>query len=250
MISIIDQFIPSTTFQLETPTVLSLETNQELAIFPEPFSFLWSLFRLTVVVHYLLPLWLSNPGILELSACLAPGVCLCLLLPSTVCLGALFCLISLVILYRRVFISCEVILRGSGLIVSFCLGLALCPEVQSLLEGCELPDLPAGLLLPEDMALRNLPPLRTAHRRFNFDADRPLLSALEEVQNLLPPTSAKCSSYVAAKQGFLAGAGHPPADGSVLRFTCRFTMTGVFPNMCCYWCFLFISPPCAEYGES
>lgn len=59
-------------------------------------------------------------------------------------------------------------------------GLALCPEVQSLLEGCELPDLPAGLLLPEDMALRNLPPLRTAHRRFNFDADRPLLSALEE----------------------------------------------------------------------
>ncbi|XP_050022388.1 nonsense-mediated mRNA decay factor SMG5 [Alexandromys fortis] len=59
-------------------------------------------------------------------------------------------------------------------------GLALCPQVQSLLEGCELPDLPAGLLLPEDMALRNLPPLRTAHRRFNFDADRPLLSALEE----------------------------------------------------------------------
>ncbi|EGW07060.1 Protein SMG5, partial [Cricetulus griseus] len=59
-------------------------------------------------------------------------------------------------------------------------GLALCPEVQGLLEGCELPDLPASLLLPEDMALRNLPPLRTAHRRFNFDADRPLLSALEE----------------------------------------------------------------------
>lgn len=59
-------------------------------------------------------------------------------------------------------------------------GLALCSEVQGLLEGCELPDLPASLLLPEDMALRNLPPLRAAHRRFNFDADRPLLSALEE----------------------------------------------------------------------
>ncbi|KAL6032682.1 hypothetical protein STEG23_025046 [Scotinomys teguina] len=60
-------------------------------------------------------------------------------------------------------------------------GLALCPEVQGVLEGCELPDLPASLLLPEDMALRNLPPLRTAHRRFDFDADRPLLSALEEL---------------------------------------------------------------------
>ncbi|KAL2771536.1 nonsense-mediated mRNA decay factor SMG5 isoform 3 [Daubentonia madagascariensis] len=59
-------------------------------------------------------------------------------------------------------------------------GLALCPEVQDLLEGCELPDLPSSLLLPEDMALRNLPPLRAAHRRFNFDTDRPLVSALEE----------------------------------------------------------------------
>ncbi|XP_021568494.1 protein SMG5 isoform X3 [Carlito syrichta] len=61
-------------------------------------------------------------------------------------------------------------------------GLSLCPEVQDLLEGCELPDLPSSLLLPEDMALRNLPPLRAAHRRFNFDTDRPLLSALEEAQ--------------------------------------------------------------------
>ncbi|XP_069336502.1 nonsense-mediated mRNA decay factor SMG5 isoform X3 [Eulemur rufifrons] len=61
-------------------------------------------------------------------------------------------------------------------------GLALCPEVQDLLEGCELPDLPSSLLLPEDMALRNLPPLRAAHRRFNFDTDRPLVSALEEAQ--------------------------------------------------------------------
>ncbi|ELW59858.1 Protein SMG5 [Tupaia chinensis] len=59
-------------------------------------------------------------------------------------------------------------------------GLALCPEVQDLLEGCELPELPSSLLLPEDVALRNLPPLRAAHRRFNFDTDRPLLSALEE----------------------------------------------------------------------
>lgn len=67
---------------------------------------------------------------------------------------------------------------------SFCPGLGLCPEVQELLEACELPDPLSSLLLPEDMALRNLPPLRAAHRRFNFDTDRPLLSVLEEVRNL------------------------------------------------------------------
>lgn len=59
-------------------------------------------------------------------------------------------------------------------------GLALCAEVQELLEGCELPDLPSSLLLPEDTALRNLPPLRAAHRRFSFDTARLLLSTLEE----------------------------------------------------------------------
>ncbi|XP_019518070.1 PREDICTED: protein SMG5 isoform X1 [Hipposideros armiger] len=59
-------------------------------------------------------------------------------------------------------------------------GLALCPEVQDFLEGCELPDAPSSLLLPEDTALRNLPPLRAAHRRFHFGSDRPLLSTLEE----------------------------------------------------------------------
>ena len=61
-------------------------------------------------------------------------------------------------------------------------GLALCAEVQELLEGCELPDLPSSLLLPEDTALRNLPPLRAAHRRFSFDTARLLLSTLEEVR--------------------------------------------------------------------
>ncbi|XP_019066150.1 protein SMG5 isoform X5 [Fukomys damarensis] len=59
-------------------------------------------------------------------------------------------------------------------------GLALCPEVQGLLGACELPDLPSSLPLPEDMALRNLPPLRAAHRHFNLDTDQPLLSTLEE----------------------------------------------------------------------
>lgn len=84
------------------------------------------------------------------------------------------------------------VLQGEGLsplgqVVShvFSPGLALCPEVQDVLEGCELTDLPSSLLLPEDTALRNLPPLRAAHRRFNFDTDRPLLSALEEVSMAL-----------------------------------------------------------------
>ncbi|XP_044532776.1 protein SMG5 isoform X3 [Gracilinanus agilis] len=61
-------------------------------------------------------------------------------------------------------------------------GLVLCPEVQDLLLGCERPDLPTSLLLPEDTALRNLPPLRAAHKRFNFELDRPLLSPMEEAQ--------------------------------------------------------------------
>ncbi|XP_074020528.1 nonsense-mediated mRNA decay factor SMG5 isoform X2 [Numenius arquata] len=59
-------------------------------------------------------------------------------------------------------------------------GLALCNEVKDILSGAELPDLKANLLLPEDVALRNLPPLKNAHRRFNFEQDRPIFSAVEE----------------------------------------------------------------------
>uniref|UniRef100_A0A8C4U1U8 Nonsense-mediated mRNA decay factor n=1 Tax=Falco tinnunculus TaxID=100819 RepID=A0A8C4U1U8_FALTI len=59
-------------------------------------------------------------------------------------------------------------------------GLALCHEVKDILSGAELPDLKANLLLPEDVALRNLPPLKNAHKRFNFEQDRPIFSAVEE----------------------------------------------------------------------
>ncbi|NXW60012.1 SMG5 protein, partial [Eurystomus gularis] len=59
-------------------------------------------------------------------------------------------------------------------------GLALCHEVKDILSGAELPDLEANLLLPEDVALRNLPPLKNAHKRFNFEQDRPIFSAVEE----------------------------------------------------------------------
>ncbi|XP_075763544.1 nonsense-mediated mRNA decay factor SMG5 isoform X1 [Pelodiscus sinensis] len=59
-------------------------------------------------------------------------------------------------------------------------GLALGNEIKDLMIGCELPDLSTNLLLPEDVALRNLPPLKNAHKRFNFEQDRPMLSAVEE----------------------------------------------------------------------
>ncbi|NXG54657.1 SMG5 protein, partial [Hemiprocne comata] len=60
-------------------------------------------------------------------------------------------------------------------------GLALCHEVKDILNDAEIPDLKANLLLPEDVALRNLPPLKNAHKRFNFEQDRPVFSAVEEV---------------------------------------------------------------------
>ncbi|NXK98969.1 SMG5 protein, partial [Mesembrinibis cayennensis] len=63
-------------------------------------------------------------------------------------------------------------------------GLALCNEVKDVLSGAELPDLKANLLLPEDVALRNLPPLKNAHKRFNFEQDRPIFSAIEEVSQV------------------------------------------------------------------
>ncbi|XP_041320800.1 protein SMG5 isoform X2 [Pyrgilauda ruficollis] len=59
-------------------------------------------------------------------------------------------------------------------------GLALCDEVKDILSDAELPDLKANLLLPEDVALRNLPALKNAHKRFNFEQDRPIFSAIEE----------------------------------------------------------------------
>ncbi|XP_009865974.1 PREDICTED: protein SMG5-like, partial [Apaloderma vittatum] len=59
-------------------------------------------------------------------------------------------------------------------------GLALCNEVKDILSSAELPDPKANLLLPEDVALRNLPPLKNAHKRFNFEQDRPIFSPVEE----------------------------------------------------------------------
>ncbi|NWW89533.1 SMG5 protein, partial [Rhynochetos jubatus] len=67
-------------------------------------------------------------------------------------------------------------------------GLPLCSEVKDVLSGAELPDLKANLLLPEDVALRNLPPLKNAHKRFNFEQDRPVFSAVEEVMGQSSPT--------------------------------------------------------------
>lgn len=73
-------------------------------------------------------------------------------------------------------------------------GLELCKEVREVLSGAELPELRANLLLPEDVALRNLPPLRNAHRRLNFEQDRPIFSALEEVSRADP--TPRCKLHV------------------------------------------------------
>ncbi|OCT66615.1 hypothetical protein XELAEV_18042869mg [Xenopus laevis] len=59
-------------------------------------------------------------------------------------------------------------------------GIPLCNEVKKLLMDSELPDINSHLLLPEDAALRNLPPLRQAQRNINFEQERPLLTVLEE----------------------------------------------------------------------
>ncbi|NXL68017.1 SMG5 protein, partial [Chordeiles acutipennis] len=67
-------------------------------------------------------------------------------------------------------------------------GLALCNEVKDILSDAELPDLKTNLLLPEDVALRNLPPLKNAHKRLNFEQDRPIFSAVEEVMGQSPPS--------------------------------------------------------------
>ncbi|XP_029141876.1 protein SMG5 isoform X2 [Protobothrops mucrosquamatus] len=59
-------------------------------------------------------------------------------------------------------------------------GLFLSSEVKTMLPVSEVPDLSTCLLLPEDVALRNLPPLKGAHKRFNFEQDRPVLTEVEE----------------------------------------------------------------------
>lgn len=134
----------------------------------------------------------------------------------------------------------------TGQLVSrgFSPGLALCPEVQDLLEGCELPDLPSSPLLPEDTALRNLPPLRAAHRRFNFDADRPLLSALEEVGTaFLTPVA--LFSQPRSKAG-----GPPVPTDRVLRAGLGVSRGAcLLPGGCLWVSFRGLPPPCPAFAE-
>uniref|UniRef100_A0A8C5RZS1 SMG5 nonsense mediated mRNA decay factor n=1 Tax=Laticauda laticaudata TaxID=8630 RepID=A0A8C5RZS1_LATLA len=77
-------------------------------------------------------------------------------------------------------------------------GLFLSSEVKSMLSGCELPDLNTCLLLPEDVALRNLPPLKSAHKRFNFEQDRPVLSEVEEHLDFIYRFLASCPQQSAS----------------------------------------------------
>ncbi|KAL4646792.1 protein SMG5 isoform X1 [Arapaima gigas] len=53
-------------------------------------------------------------------------------------------------------------------------------DVTELLNECEHPNLTQTVLLPEDLALRNLPALSMAHRRLDFTRERPTLAPLQE----------------------------------------------------------------------
>ncbi|XP_069584915.1 nonsense-mediated mRNA decay factor SMG5 [Ranitomeya imitator] len=84
-------------------------------------------------------------------------------------------------------------------------GISLCSDVQNLLQESEQADMSHQILLPEDAALRNLPPLKAAHRRFNFEKEWPLLTVLEE--------SIARSSYIRSFGHFLSH-----LQGSVLQY--------------------------------
>uniref|UniRef100_A0A8C9SND6 Nonsense-mediated mRNA decay factor n=1 Tax=Scleropages formosus TaxID=113540 RepID=A0A8C9SND6_SCLFO len=59
-------------------------------------------------------------------------------------------------------------------------GSKILEDVIELLNECEHPNLTQTVLLPEDLALRNLPALSMAHRRLDFTRERPALSPLQE----------------------------------------------------------------------
>ncbi|KAG8432059.1 hypothetical protein GDO86_019524 [Hymenochirus boettgeri] len=84
-------------------------------------------------------------------------------------------------------------------------GILLCNEVRKLLVESELTEINSDVLLPEDASVRNLPPLRPAQRKFNFDQERPGLSALEE--------SVARSCYIRSFGHFLTR-----LQGNVLQF--------------------------------
>ncbi|KAM9294609.1 nonsense-mediated mRNA decay factor SMG5 [Gastrophryne carolinensis] len=90
-------------------------------------------------------------------------------------------------------------------------GISLSSEVQNVLRGSEQADMTHHLLLPEDAALRNLPPLKAAHRKFSFEKERPDLSILEE--------SMVRSSYIRSFGHFLTR-----LQGNVLQFNSELGM--------------------------
>ncbi|OCT69448.1 protein SMG5 [Xenopus laevis] len=94
-------------------------------------------------------------------------------------------------------------------------GIPLCDEVKKLLMDSELPDINSHLLLPEDSALRNLPPLRLAHRKINFEQERPPLTVMEE--------SVARSCYIRSFGHFLTR-----LQGNVLQFN---TDLGIFTSI-------------------
>ncbi|CAN9514209.1 unnamed protein product [Ophioblennius macclurei] len=80
-------------------------------------------------------------------------------------------------LWNRLSVLLNLLPDGSRILEA---DLGLDSQVSDLLSDCEQPGMVQTLLLPEDLALRNLPALSVAHRCLNFTKPRPPLSPLQE----------------------------------------------------------------------
>lgn len=89
----------------------------------------------------------------------------------------LMCAQSSQSLWNRLSVLLNLLPEGTKILEA---DLGLNKEVAELLNESERPGLVQTLLLPEDLALRHLPALSSAHRRLDFTSQRPSLSPLEE----------------------------------------------------------------------
>ncbi|XP_016893556.1 nonsense-mediated mRNA decay factor SMG5 isoform X3 [Cynoglossus semilaevis] len=89
----------------------------------------------------------------------------------------LMCAQSSQSLWNRLSVLLNLLPDGSKMLEA---ELGLNSEVTQLMNECEQPAFVQTLLLPEDLALRQLPALSVAHRRLDFARRYPALSPLEE----------------------------------------------------------------------
>ncbi|XP_046892958.1 protein SMG5 [Hypomesus transpacificus] len=89
----------------------------------------------------------------------------------------LMCAQSSQSLWNRLSVLLNLLPDGSKMLEA---ELGLSAEVKELLGECEQSGLVQSVLLPEDLALRHLPALSLAHRRLDFQRQRPSLSPVQE----------------------------------------------------------------------